>query len=127
MLKSNYLHRAVLLMICLSMFFCASAQQRQPNIIIIYADDLGYGDLSCYGAVKISTPNIDALAEKGLRFTNAHASSSTCTPSRFSMLTGKYAWRQKGTGIADGDAPLIIATETLTYLPCSGTQAIEQL
>ncbi|MDQ0964876.1 arylsulfatase A-like enzyme [Flavobacterium sp. W4I14] len=114
MLKSNYIQRIMLIGICMMAILCASAQQRKPNIIIIYADDLGYGDLSCYGADKINTPNIDALAEKGLRFTNAHASSSTCTPSRFSMLTGKYAWRQKGTGIADGDAPLIIPKEILT-------------
>jgi arylsulfatase A-like enzyme len=79
-----------------------------PNIILIYADDLGYGDVSCYGATRISTPNIDRLAGRGLRFTNAHCTSSTCTPSRYSMLTGEYAWRRSGTGILTGDAPAII-------------------
>jgi arylsulfatase A-like enzyme len=88
--------------------------QQKPNIIIIYADDLGYGDLSCYGATKIQTPNIDALAAHGLRFTNAHSSAATCTPSRYSLLTGKYAWRKKGTGILPGDAALIIPTNEIT-------------
>ncbi|MCX6326698.1 MAG: arylsulfatase [Bacteroidia bacterium] len=80
----------------------------KPNIVIIYADDLGYGDISCYGATKISTPNIDNLARQGLRFTNMHATSATSTPSRYSLLTGKYAWRKKGTGIAAGDASALI-------------------
>jgi arylsulfatase A-like enzyme len=80
----------------------------KPNIIIIYADDLGYGDLSCYGAKGISTPNIDRLARQGLRFKNAHCTSATSTPSRYSLLTGEYAWRKAGTGIATGDAPAII-------------------
>ena len=80
----------------------------QPNIILIYADDLGYGDLSCYGATKIFTPNIDRLARGGLRFTRAHATSASCTPSRYALLTGEYPWRRKGTGIAPGDAAAII-------------------
>lgn len=83
----------------------------KPNIIIIYTDDLGYGDISANGAAKVSTPNIDRIAKEGLRFTNAYATSSTCTPSRFSLLTGKYAWRKSGTGIAPGDAALIIPTD----------------
>lgn len=85
---------------------CKPAEK--PNIIIIYADDLGYGDLSCYGATTISTPNIDRFAEKGLRFTNTHCTSATSTPSRYSLLTGEYAWRVQGTGIARGDATAII-------------------
>ena len=80
----------------------------KPNIIIIYADDLGYGDVSCYGATKLSTPNIDRLAKQGLRFTNAHCTSATSTPSRYSLLTGEYAWRRKGTGVLPGDASAII-------------------
>ncbi|HSI32842.1 MAG: arylsulfatase [Phycisphaerae bacterium] len=80
----------------------------KPNVVLIYADDIGYGDLSCYGATKVKTPNLDKLAAAGLRFTDAHCSSGTCTPSRFSMLTGEYAWRKKGTGILPGDAALII-------------------
>jgi arylsulfatase A-like enzyme len=88
--------------------------REKPNIIIIYADDLGYGDLSCYGATRIKTPNIDKLAGKGLLFTNAHCTSATSTPSRYSLLTGEYAWRKRGTGIATGDAPAIIQPGTAT-------------
>lgn len=80
----------------------------KPNIVIIYADDLGYGDVSCYGATEIATPNIDRAAREGLLFVNAHCTSATSTPSRYSLLTGEYAWRQRGTGIATGDAPAII-------------------
>ncbi len=83
-------------------------QPQKPNIVIIYADDLGYGDVSSYGATKISTPNIDRFARQGLLFTNAHCTSSTSTPSRYSLLTGEYAWRKKGTGVAPGDAAAII-------------------
>ena len=85
-----------------------AADKNMPNIVIIYADDLGYGDVSCYGAKKIETPNIDKLASEGLRFTNAHSPSATCTPSRYALLTGEYPWRRKGTGIAKGDARMII-------------------
>jgi arylsulfatase A-like enzyme len=85
-----------------------AAEKELPNIVVIYADDLGYGDVSCYGATKVKTPNIDQLAAQGLRFTNAHSPSATCTPSRYAMLTGEYAWRRKGTGIARGDARMII-------------------
>ncbi len=91
-----------------------SASNIRPNILLIYADDLGYGDLSCYGATKIKTPNIDKVASQGLLFTNAHATSATCTPSRYSMMTGEYAWRKKGTGIAPGNASLLIDTAKLT-------------
>ncbi len=87
---------------------------KKPNIILIYTDDLGYGDVSAYGTSAISTPNIDRLAKNGVRFTNAHATSATCTPSRFSLLTGKYAWRKEGTGIAPGDATLLIPISTVT-------------
>ncbi|MEJ7768934.1 MAG: arylsulfatase, partial [Chitinophagaceae bacterium] len=88
--------------------------QQNPNIVVIYADDLGYGDVGAYGATKVKTPNMDKLAAQGLRFTNAHSSSATCTPSRYSILTGKYAWRQQGTRVAPGDAPLIIPTNITT-------------
>ena len=105
----------------LALFSCAPRQNQsekkepvKPNVIIIYIDDLGYGDVSCYGATAIKTPNIDNLAATGIRFTNGHSSSATCTPSRFSMLTGGYAFRHEGTGIAPGDAAMIINTETRT-------------
>src|SRR6058998_494712 len=61
-----------------------------PNIVLIYADDLGYGDVGCYGATQVKTPNIDRLAREGLRFTDAHCTSATCTPSRYGLLTGEY-------------------------------------
>jgi arylsulfatase A-like enzyme len=85
----------------------------RPNIVIIYTDDVGYGDLSAHGG-KIPTPNIDKLFKGGLDLTNAHATASTCTPSRYSLLTGEYAWRRTGTGIARGNASLIIPVEKET-------------
>ncbi|MBN1807294.1 MAG: arylsulfatase [Sedimentisphaerales bacterium] len=91
-----------------------AAGTKRPNVVVIYADDLGYGDVSCYGATKIRTPNIDKLASHGLRFTNAHSPSATCTPSRYAMLTGEYAWRQRGTGVARGDARMIIQPGRVT-------------
>jgi arylsulfatase A-like enzyme len=85
-----------------------AARARQPNVVLIYADDLGYGDVGCYGATRVATPNIDRLAKEGIRFTNAHSASAACTPSRYALLTGEYAWRRKGTGVLPGDARLII-------------------
>ena len=81
-----------------------------PNIVLIMADDLGWGDVGCYGARAIATPNIDRLAAQGRRFTQGYAPASTCTPSRYALMTGEYAWRQqaKQTSILDGDAPLAI-------------------
>ena len=86
----------------------------KPNIVFIYLDDLGYGDLSCYGATAIKTPNIDALANGGVRFTNGYATSATCTPSRYGLLTGVYPWRNKDAKILPGSAPLLIGKEQLT-------------
>lgn len=85
-----------------------SIAPKRPNIIFIYADDLGIGDLSCYGATAVNTPAIDALAAAGQRFTNAYSTSATSTPSRFGLLTGLYPWRQQNTGIAPGNSELII-------------------
>ncbi|EAZ94980.1 arylsulfatase A precursor [Flavobacteria bacterium BAL38] len=86
----------------------------KPNIVFIYLDDLGYGDLSCYGATAIKTPNIDALANGGVRFTNGYATSATCTPSRYGLLTGVYPWRNRDAKILPGSAPLLIGKEQLT-------------
>jgi len=94
--------------------FSCDSRQKAPNIVLVYADDLGYGDVSCYGATGVNTPHIDRLAAQGIRFTEAYATSATCTPSRYSLLTGEYAWRRKDTGIASGDAPLIIPEDKLT-------------
>ncbi len=86
-----------------------SAQRSdRPNVVIVYADDLGYGDVSSYGATRVRTPSIDSVAAQGLRFTHAHSTSATCTPSRYGMLTGEYPWRRQGTGVLPGDAALII-------------------
>lgn len=86
----------------------------QPNIIFIYADDLGYGDISAYGATEIVTPNFDNLATNGIKFTNGYSTSATCTPSRFALLTGIYPWRNKDANILPGTAPLIIDTTQMT-------------
>jgi arylsulfatase A len=92
----------------------AAGKQADPNIIVIMADDIGYGDLGCYGATEIKTPNIDRLAKEGLRFTSGYCSAATCTPTRFSLLTGKYAFRQHGTGIAAPNATALIQPGTVT-------------
>ena len=100
----------------LAFFALISAHAAEkPNIIVIMADDLGYGDVSCYGAKAVQTPAIDQLAREGVRFTSGYCSASTCTPTRFSLLTGTYAFRQKNTGIAPPNGPAIIrpGTETL--------------
>lgn len=90
------------------------SKSSRPNVIFIYADDIGYGDFSCNGATTIHTPNIDRAAREGLRFTNAHSAAATSTPSRYALLTGEYAWRRKGTGIANGDAGAIISPQRFT-------------
>jgi len=80
-----------------------------PNFVFILSDDVGYGDLGCYGATKVRTPNIDRLAKEGIRFTDAHSTAAVCTPTRYSVLTGEYAWRNPdGDHILSGVAPLAI-------------------
>ena len=86
----------------------------KPNVVVIYLDDLGYGDLGCYGAAGLQTPNIDALASEGIRFTNGYSTSATCTPSRYGLLTGVYPWRNKDAKILPGTAPLLIDTAQQT-------------
>ena len=83
---------------------------RPPNIVLILSDDVGFGDLSCYGAKEFKTPNIDRLSQNGLRFTDAHSDASTCTPSRYAVLTGSYSSRKDGVQILPGDASLLIDT-----------------
>lgn len=94
------------------------AAEQPPNVILIFADDLGYGDLGCYGATKVQTPNIDRLAEEGRRFTDAHSVSAVCTPSRFALLTGQYPVRGNGGrgiwGPAPPTSPLLVDTEKVT-------------
>jgi arylsulfatase A-like enzyme len=94
-----------------------AAAASKPNVIIILTDDLGYGDTNCYGAKPehVKTPGIDRLAKEGLRFTDAHSPAAVCTPSRYSMLTGEYAFRnRKEWGILPGDAPLGIQPGSYT-------------
>lgn len=92
----------------------AQSAAKQPNIVVIYTDDLGYGDISANGATELQTPNIDKLANGGVRFTNGYASSATCTPSRYALLTGVYPWKNKNAKILPGTAPLIIGTDQMT-------------
>jgi len=88
---------------------------KTPNMIVILADDVGWGDPGCYGATKVKTPNIDRLAREGQRFTNSHASAACCTPTRYSLITGQYSWRRDAIGlnkgVANGDSPLLIPTD----------------
>lgn len=106
------------LFLSINLLFASTAYSQKntnrPNVVFIYVDDLGYGDLSSYGATKIKTPHLDKLAKSGIRFTNAHATSATCTPSRYALMTGQYPWRKSGTGILPGDAALIIPTNKIT-------------
>ena len=92
----------------------SSAIKSQPNIVFIYLDDLGYGDVGVYGATELKTPNIDQLAKGGVQFTSAYASSATCSPSRYALLTGRYPWRNKNAKILPGTAPLLIDTAEMT-------------
>ena len=90
-----------------SLSVLAAGAAEKPNIIFIYGDDIGYGDFSCYGG-EVDTAAIDTLAEEGVRFTGGYCTAATCTPSRYSLLTGEYAFRNKGAKILPGNAPLII-------------------
>jgi arylsulfatase A-like enzyme len=93
----------------------AALAAEKPNILFILSDDVGYGDLGCYGAKLVKTPVLDKLASQGCRFTDAHSPASTCTPTRRAFLTGAYSWRQQpGSAIAPGDAPASIQPGTVT-------------
>ncbi|MDE5944500.1 MAG: arylsulfatase [Rikenella sp.] len=88
---------------------------RKPNVVVILADDLGFGDIACNGSEHtVATPNVDRLAAEGVRFEDAHATAATSTPARYSILTGEYAWRRPGTGIAPGDAAMIVTPQHRT-------------
>ena len=98
-----------------SLWTSTAAANDRPNIILIYADDLGYGDLSCYGAEHIQTPHCDQLADEGMRFTDAHSPSAVCTPSRYATLTGRYAWRTwLKNWVLFEHMPLLVETDRLT-------------
>jgi arylsulfatase A-like enzyme len=99
-------------LLCLLFFVAQVAAQSVscPNIVIILADDMGWGDPGCYNAQsKTPTPNIDRLAGQGLRFTDAHSPSGVCTPTRYGLLTGRYAWRTSlKNDVLQGYDPLLI-------------------
>lgn len=99
----------------LSLTACSNLpKETRPNIIVILADDLGYGDVSAYGSTTIHTPHIDRLANEGVCFTNGYATSATSTPSRYALMTGMYPWKNENAKILPGDAPLIIDTAQYT-------------
>ncbi|MDE5555461.1 MAG: arylsulfatase, partial [Muribaculaceae bacterium] len=87
---------------------------QKPNVVFIYADDLGFGDIECFGAKNVKTPAVNRLADEGTRFTNTHAAAATSTPSRYGLLTGRYAWRDPGTDVAAGNAAMIIKPQQYT-------------
>ncbi|MEM6345950.1 MAG: arylsulfatase [Bacteroidota bacterium] len=116
----------ILLFSCKSQISESKAEKRRelssPNIIIIYADDLGYGDLGSYGGTQMPSPNIDKLAKEGMRFTQGYASSATCSPSRYALLTGIYPWRNERAKILSGTAPLLIDPQQMTLPKMLGEQ-----
>ena len=113
-MKTSIANAAVICFVPMIVSCTGDKKSSAPNIILIMADDIGYGDLSCYGAIKIKTPNVDCLAASGVRFMNAHSAAATSTPSRYALLTGEYAFRRDDTGIAAGNAPSIIKPEQKT-------------
>ncbi len=113
-MRTNTLYYTIILLLLCTKAQISYSQTQKPNVVVILVDDLGYGDLSCHGATKIQTPNLDKLAAAGVRFTDGHATSATCTPSRYGMMTGRYPWRKSGTAILPGDAALIIPTDKTT-------------
>ncbi len=116
-MKKGIILSAAALPVVASSVSCSSVEEpvaKQPNVIVILADDLGYGDMSSYGATAISTSNLDKLANAGVRFTDAHATSATSTPSRYALLTGVYPWKNKNAKILAGDAPLLIDPDQYT-------------
>jgi len=96
------------------------AENNRPHVLIIYADDLGYGDVGCYGATKLKTPNIDRLANEGMRFMNAYTTSSTCSQSRYGLMTGRYWWRNPlhpPTGVVEPAGPSVLIEKDVTPMP----------
>ena len=110
MIKNNLI---VFIVSVICFFSACNTDSKQPNVIIIYADDLGFGDVSAYNQGTLNTPNIDRIANEGIKFTNGHSSSATCSPSRYALLTGTYPWRNKKAKISTG-ASLIIDTNQIT-------------
>lgn len=101
---------------CAATFIFSALAENNPNILLIYADDLGYGDVGCYNTEsKVPTPNLDRLAAEGMRFTDAHSPSTVCTPSRYSVMTGQMAFRLDYPGVFTGvEGPCLIEADRLT-------------
>src|SRR5262245_31714200 len=109
--------RILLTALMLLLLPCAAAASPRPNIVYILCDDLGYGDVHALNPTrgKIPTPHLDRLCAEGLAFTDAHSGSAVCTPSRYGILTGRYAWRTRlQSGVLNGTSPPLIARERLT-------------
>ena len=117
-MKTQTIKSCVTTALCLAGVANAAAQgiQSKPNIVFILADDLGYGDVSCYNPDgKISTPNIDRIASNGIRFTDGHAGAALSTPSRYSLLTGRYSFRSRlQSGVLGNDAEALIEANRVT-------------
>jgi arylsulfatase A-like enzyme len=117
--KTKYTILGTIAVICttLTSTILHASEPAKPNIVYILCDDLGYGDVQCLGGKrsKILTPHMDQLASSGMTFTDAHSSSSVCTPSRYSILTGRYAWRTSlQSGVLKGESEALIAVERMT-------------
>ncbi|MEC9080514.1 MAG: sulfatase-like hydrolase/transferase, partial [Verrucomicrobiota bacterium] len=103
-------------LLILSLFCATSALADNPNVILIYVDDMGYGDASCLNPKsKFQTPNIDRLAKEGMSFTDGHSSDTVCTPSRYGLLTGRYSWRTTmKRGVMGAEGACLIADDRMT-------------
>lgn len=116
--QTHYYSRSLVGLLLLTSLLAAAEPKSLPNVIVILSDDVGWGDLGCYGGTQIKTPHLDALARDGIRFTDAHASAAVCTPTRYSLLTGQYSWRVEANGlnkgVASGESPLLIPVSAIT-------------
>ena len=110
--------RFVVALLALSIATLAHAAPDNPNIVLIYADDLGFGDISCNGAKPGLTPNIDNLRKHSLNFTDAHSSSATCTPSRYALLTGQYPWANAAPAFCPVTLASSSSREQPPWQPC---------
>src|SRR4051812_17014700 len=94
--RLSVVNKLIVALIGLQPFLCAAAEKRPPNIVVILADDFGVGDIhALYPTNKLATPNLDRLVAQGMHFTDAHTASAVCTPTRYGLLTGRYAWRTR--------------------------------
>src|SRR5258706_5033734 len=113
----NMIRRILIVVMLLGCVSGAARAAEKPNILFILADDLGYGDVQTLNLDrgKIATPNLDRLATQGMAFTDAHSGSSVCSPTRYGVLTGRYAWRTSlRSGVLGGVSPPLIAADRLT-------------